>query len=102
MASASAGSFDTLVGVADQGWWDDDHNGWGWGGWIIMWIGMLLFWAVLVAFVVWAIRAWSGQRPGTGEGPPRQSALDIARERYARGEINDEEFERIRRGLSRD
>lgn len=91
----------TLVGFQARDWdWDDGHMGW--GGWIIMWIGMLLFWAVLVAFVVWAIRAWGGQRPGTTEGPPRQSALDIARERYARGEINDEEFERIRRGLSPD
>lgn len=43
VASASAGGFDTVVGVADQGWWDDDHDGWGWGGWLIMMGFMAIF-----------------------------------------------------------
>lgn len=64
---------------------------------------MVIFWAAVALLVVWAVRSWGGGRPGPGHvRPPPQSALDIARERYARGEINDEETERIRRDLSRD
>ncbi|MBE7520744.1 MAG: SHOCT domain-containing protein [Thermoflexaceae bacterium] len=101
LASTSTDGLGTLVGVAEQGWWDDDHDGWGWGGWLVMMGVMVIFWVAVALLVVWAVRSWGGGRPGPGQAPLR-SPLDIARERYARGEINDEEFERIRRGLSRD
>ncbi|MDP6781973.1 MAG: SHOCT domain-containing protein [Dehalococcoidia bacterium] len=41
------------------------------------------------------------QRGGAGGGPGKEtSALDIARNRYARGEIGKEEFEQLKRDLS--
>jgi putative membrane protein len=70
---------------------------WGYESW---WMGalMLVLLAVIVAVVVWAIRS-----PGrTGEAPPsgpRRTALDILEERYAGGEIDDEEFRRRRDAL---
>ena len=72
--------------------WD---GGWGWGGWLVMTISMLLFWGALIALAVWAIRQLAAPRDrDRGERPA--SALAILEERYARGEIDREEFERRR------
>ncbi len=70
-------------------------------------VGMMFLWALfLVAIVVGAIllvRAlWSRapNRPGPVPGsPPGGSALGILEERYARGEIDHQEFEERRRYL---
>lgn len=73
--------------------------GFGFGGWILM----ILFWAMLIVAIVFLIKAFAGARPH-GEGgrsdPPRgDRALELLRERYARGEIDHEEFEERRRRL---
>jgi putative membrane protein len=57
-------------------------------------IGYLLIAIVLVAAVVWLVGGEFARGPG-----PAKSALDILKERYARGEIGKEEFERKRRDL---
>lgn len=68
----------------------------GYGGWGLVLTG--LFWLLLVvgivALVVWAVRrpAYHGAVPATAVAPSR--ALEIARERYARGEITRDEFRR--------
>jgi len=60
---------------------------WGWGGWLgPLW--MLLFWGGVVVLIVWAVRSGS---PGSGTRP-RSRALEILEERYARGEIDHDEF----------
>ena len=64
------------------------------GGWW-MFISMLLFWGGLIALIVWAVRA-SSDRPREHQ---RNRALEILEERYARGEIDHEEFEQRRRTL---
>lgn len=73
--------------------------GWGWGGGPGM-IFSLLFWAAVIAGIVIAIR-WlvtSIQKPG---GLARNGgAMDILRDRYARGEIDKDEFEARKRDLS--
>jgi len=75
---------------------------WGYGGWT-MGVGMvlmLLFWAVLVIGTVALIR-WMLRPPGVREGSTRDERDDLAilRERYARGEISRDEFERMKRDL---
>ena len=60
-----------------------------------MMLMMLMFWALVITGLVLGIR-WLA-RQGRREGPDR--ALDILRERYARGDINKEEFEARRRDL---
>jgi putative membrane protein len=69
-------------------------DGWDWFWGAIM---MVLFWGVLVAVVVFAVRAFSG-------GPRRSSdestgAEAILKTRFARGEISREEFEERKRVL---
>lgn len=74
---------------------------WGWdgGGWGMGWgvFGLMhLLWVVLLVVVVAAIfRALLGDRGGMR----RDSALDILRERYARGEIDHAEYEERRKKL---
>ncbi len=73
---------------------DGDHMGdWGGGWWIAMVFMMIIFWAAVIAVIVWAVRGFGGPRE------ERKTALDIARERLAKGEITEEEFERIKRQL---
>lgn len=75
------------------------HEGMGW--WMVFGsIWMILFWAVIIGLVVWGVtRLVHREVHGTGAAP-RRDPLDIARERYARGEITKEEFERIKRDLA--
>ena len=66
------------------------------GGWMIFGsIFMILFWAGLVALIVWGVSKLTKQHSSTN----KQSPLDITRERYARGEISREEFEQIKKDL---
>lgn len=72
------------------------HPMW-WGLWGIgMMLMMFLFWVLVVVGLVVAIR-WLVSK---GKTPRSNSALDILRERYARGEINKEEFEAKKKDLS--
>jgi putative membrane protein len=94
-----------------QGPSDADRYGWGpgmmwWGGgWQSMIFGplfMIFVLAVVVAVVVLVVR-WLGSS-GQAAVPPHQSLpgrgpLDILRERFARGEIDKDEFEERRRVL---
>ena len=74
--------------------------GWGmhpmWGVWgIAMMVMMLLFWGVVIVGIVLGIRWLVGQ----GRGPQRDTAIDILRQRCARGEITREEFDSMKRDL---
>jgi putative membrane protein len=61
---------------------------------------MTLFWFGLVALIVWAIvTSRPGRTLSTTEGPRSDHALTILRERYARGEINADEYEQRRKIL---
>jgi putative membrane protein len=82
-----------------------DNGSWSAADWLLMGFGMLLFWALVVAGIVWAVRSASGSAarrdsvPLHQSTPPaRSSARDILDERYARGELSDEEY-RQRRAL---
>jgi len=55
---------------------------------------MFLFWAGVVGLAVWAFLRL------TRHSHKENGALAAARERYARGEIGKEEFDRIKKDLS--
>jgi len=60
-----------------------------------------LFWIAIIALVVYAIFAFSRRDSGTGSGPDGtgSSALRILDERYAKGEINRDEYLRRKRDI---
>ena len=66
-----------------------------------MGIGMALFFVLLVLAVVWMIGAFMRSSRGYGgyAPPGEDSGLRILRERFARGEIDHEEYERLRNHL---
>ena len=73
------------------------HEGGMPGFWLIgWWLGVLfglLLLALLAVFLLAAVRFLRGQVPG------RESAVEILKRRYARGELTREEYERMRREL---
>ncbi len=77
-------------GQGMMGW----GHGWGWFGAVMMVILWLAIIVGIVAFIRWL---WTGG-PRRGAGG-EQSHLDILKTRYARGEINKEEFEQKRKDL---
>jgi putative membrane protein len=76
------------------------HGDWGVGGWSVMALMMLLFWAGVVTVVILLVR---GSR--SGHGVPYGSAHDeaerILNERFARGEIDANELNERRTALRR-
>ncbi len=74
-------------------------DGWGpsgWTGWLFMSLMMIVFWGGLIALVVWAIRTFAGPTGAERRGEPASDALGTLEQRFARGEIDQEEFERRR------
>jgi putative membrane protein len=73
----------------------------GWGGWGFGFpgFGMIVIWVLIIVLAVWLVRAFVGT--GTDAGPRTgKSARQVLEERYARGEIDRDEFEQKRRDLS--
>ena len=83
------------------------HWGYGdpglWG--IVGLVAMALFWVLVTLIVLgirWLVRSGGGQAGGFGSGsaPRPDDPLEILRQRYARGEIDDEEYQRRRKLLT--
>jgi putative membrane protein len=78
------------------GWWDFGAS----PSWFGMFLGpltMIAFLVVAALIVAWVIRAVGSGRQSSGRAI---SALDILRERFARGEIDRKEYEERRQLLS--
>lgn len=69
-----------------MGWY---HDGAGWGGWLVMTIAMIAFWAMVIAAVVVLFR---GSKSGGQDLSPRRDPMDILDQRFARGEIDEDEY----------
>jgi putative membrane protein len=61
--------------------------GWFWG------VAMLVFWISIIVGVIFLIRWLALATRTRGEGGPEDTALEMLKKRYARGEINREEYE---------
>jgi putative membrane protein len=68
---------------------------WGAGG-LVMLVMMLVFWGLVIAGLVLGVRWLAGQ----GHPARRDEALEILRQRYARGDIDKQEFDTRKRDLS--
>ncbi|MDP2684349.1 MAG: SHOCT domain-containing protein [bacterium] len=65
-----------------------------WGGWMFM----IIFWVIgitlFILFIKWVVDQ------GKRERQYNKTPLDVLKERYARGEIDDKEFEEKKKKLS--
>lgn len=62
-------------------------------------IFMAFFWVAIIAFVIWGVALAAR---GGSQGPKKedyQSPLEIASQRYARGEISRQEYELFKKDL---
>ncbi len=89
----------TTVSAAAQTYGDHPHRGaWGWGGMIFGPIMMIVFIALIVGAVVLVIR-WMGLG-GSAVAGGANKARHILDERFARGEIDKDDYEERKRVLS--
>ncbi len=76
----------------------------GYGGFVFspLWgIVMIVFWLLVVGGIVWLVVSLFQQGRPSGMGPTvtGDTALNILRERYAKGEITREQYEQMRHDL---
>ena len=74
-----------------------DWNGWSWWWWILMPVMMIGFWGVVAWVVVTLVRndrASGTKGPGATPPPQGDEAERILGERFARGEIDADEYRR--------
>ena len=72
-------------------WW---NQGMGW--WMALGgLWMIIFWGGIIALIVWGVTRLTRHGCTQHENP-----VDVARERYAKGEITKEQFEQLRKDLS--
>ncbi|ASJ07682.1 hypothetical protein A3L08_08030 [Thermococcus pacificus] len=71
--------------------------GFGWFGWFGM-LFMVIFWVAVIVGIAWLVK-WLSEQGSGGNRSSRRRALEILDEKYARGEIDDKEYERRRRKL---
>ncbi|HUZ11140.1 MAG TPA: SHOCT domain-containing protein [Acidimicrobiales bacterium] len=77
------------------GW---NGGGWGWGAWVFMAVMMVLFWGAIITGAIMIVRY---SRDRHGPQPPiarddHDPAMRVLDERFARGEIDADEYTRRR------
>ncbi|HYM54438.1 MAG TPA: hypothetical protein VES97_03690 [Solirubrobacteraceae bacterium] len=77
--------------------WHDHMNT---GGWVFMVLGNVVVWGLVFAFIIWLVQDWRGRRHDR-EATSGPSAAEILDRRLAAGEIDTEEYERLRKILAR-
>lgn len=71
-------------------WYGNGMSGWGYA---LMTVSLVLFWGLVILGVVALIRYLARpSRPSEGVAAPRATPEQLLAERFARGEIDDEEY----------
>ena len=89
--------FATALLLLANGDWDWDHMG---GWWILMGIGMFLFWVLVIVGIVVVVRELIRSRDMRRDEPGSPAAMAVLDRRLAEGEITSEEY-RERRAVLR-
>lgn len=63
------------------------HDGTGWAGWLVMTVAMVAFWALVILAVVALFRGVTSGRESSQQDP-----MAILDQRFARGEIDEDEY----------
>lgn len=80
--------------VADM--WDaDGHMGGGW--WIVMMIGMLVFWGAVIVAIAWLVRNGA---PDSWRRDKSETPIEILERRFAEGSISADEYRERREVLT--
>ncbi len=91
----------SLVFGLSAGWRDDGWGMLGGSGWMwFMPIFMILFWGLVIWGIVTLVRGLSGPRSSDSTAPTADSAVEVLKKRYARGEIGKEEYEEKKKDLT--
>ncbi|HWR45444.1 SHOCT domain-containing protein [Sporomusa sp.] len=69
------------------------------GGGILMMLPMLLFWGLILWGGIVLVRTLSQRKQDVRPLTTAGTALDILKERYAKGEISHDEYERIKKEI---
>ena len=74
-------------------YWNDGGD-WGWGGWLVMVLMMLAFWGLIAAVAIALIRGglWRQPPPAPPSAESGDTAARILDERFARGDIDADEY----------
>ena len=91
-----------MYGLSNWGWgYGDGFGTIGLLGGGLMMLAMVAFWVLLIILAVWLIRSVFGRggHLGCHHGRSDSDALEILRERYAKGEIDKKEFEEKKKDL---
>ena len=88
VAGMMMGDYDDMMGPGMFYGDDTQQIGFGWGG---MTFGMIAFWAVIIAIFVWLVKSLIGGG--------KNKALAVLAERYARGEISQAEYEKMKKEI---
>lgn len=79
------------------------HPGWGWDHMLFGGLMMIAFWGAIIVLLVLLVR-WLGGASGpnhpSSASASRRSPLEILQERFAKGEIDKEDYEERRKLLS--
>ncbi len=101
LGRASLGTFGYGLGLRGPNFGFGLANRFGFGG-VVPMILPILFWVTIIVLGVWLIGGLFS-RPNSqtpSNLPPAESALDILKKRYARGEITKEQFEEMSREVA--
>jgi putative membrane protein len=71
---------------------------WSWHVWMFP-MFMPIFWLFIIGLCLYFIFGRGGAKKPWAPGPESETALDILKKRYAKGEINKEEFEQMKRDI---
>jgi putative membrane protein len=73
-------------------WWGDQMGGWGWA---LMTISTIVFWALVIPGIIALVRYTRTAGAERGPAPAEWTTPQgILAERYARGEIDESEYQR--------
>ena len=74
--------------------------GWGWGGWILMTLAMVVLLGLVITGIVLGVRYLADGTSQRNRATSETNRVeDVLAERFARGEIDEDEFRRRMRAL---